>query len=204
MLGQLGQEVQGIEQVDVLLEVLRVGRVKQDPPLERLVADLLQRNGRPRDVFSQTLLGGVVKNTDTVGMAEHLPFDENSVDYVLSVEASRAYSDVEEFFRQVRRVLKQDGRFLLTDMRRREDMEPLRAQLAESGFDWEVDLDISANVVRALERDNERKTTLMKQRIPKMFLSAFSEFAGTIGSGRYSDFRDGRMIYLSWCLKPVE
>jgi hypothetical protein len=45
VLRQLGKEVQGVEHVKVFLEVLRVGRVKEDPPFERLVADLLQEIG---------------------------------------------------------------------------------------------------------------------------------------------------------------
>ena len=44
MLGQLGKEVEGIEQVDVLFEVLRVCGVEQNLPLKRLVANLLERD----------------------------------------------------------------------------------------------------------------------------------------------------------------
>jgi hypothetical protein len=71
------------------------------------------------------------------------------------------------------------------------------------GFAVIEEIDIAPNVVRALERDNERKVELMKQRVPKMFLSAFSEFAGTIGSDRHRSFADGRMRYFSWNLQPV-
>jgi hypothetical protein len=44
--------------------------VKQNLPFERLVADLLQRDWRPRDVFSQTLLGGLVEYANAVVDAE--------------------------------------------------------------------------------------------------------------------------------------
>jgi ubiquinone/menaquinone biosynthesis C-methylase UbiE len=137
------------------------------------------------------------------GEAEVLPFPDGSFDHVVSVEASRAYGNVMQFFAEVRRTLRGGGTFLLTDMRRRDDMETLRRQLGEAGFAVIEEIDIAPNVVRALERDNERKVELMKQRVPKMFLSAFSEFAGTIGSDRHRSFADGRMRYFSWNLQPV-
>lgn len=138
------------------------------------------------------------------GEAENLPFPDQSFDHVVSVEASRAYGNVMQFFAEVRRVLRPEGTFLLTDMRWHEDMETLKGQIAEAGFVIEQEINIAPNVVRALERDNERKVELMRRRVPKMFLSAFSEFAGTIGSDRYRAFADGRMNYFSWNLRPAD
>ncbi|MEX2444250.1 MAG: class I SAM-dependent methyltransferase [Alkalispirochaeta sp.] len=137
------------------------------------------------------------------GEAEHLSFPEHSFDHVVSVEASRAYGDIMQFFAEVRRVLRPEGSFLLTDMRWHEDMDVLKGQIAEAGFTIEQEINIAPNVVQALERDNERKVELIKSRVPKMFLSAFSEFAGTIGSDRYRAFADGRMNYFSWNLRPT-
>jgi hypothetical protein len=37
-LGELGEEVERLEHMDVLLEVLRAGGVKEDTPFERLIA----------------------------------------------------------------------------------------------------------------------------------------------------------------------
>ena len=136
------------------------------------------------------------------GTAEALPFADASFDAVVNVEASRAYGDLNAFLREVRRVLRPDGSFLLTDMRYAEDVEELRTRVMEAGFSIEAHLDISENVVRALERDNERKVELMRRRVPRMFLSAFSEFAGTVGSKRYEAFRDGSLKYFSWLLRP--
>ncbi len=87
-------------------------------------------------------------------------------------------------------------------MRWRDDIPELRAQIADAGFRVAEEVDIAPNVVRALERDNHRKIELMQRRVPKFFLSAFSEFAGTIGSDRHRSFADGRMRYFSWNLVP--
>ena len=91
MLSEIGEEVEGIKDVEVLLEVLRVRGVKQHPPLERLIVDLLQRDplvvrsancsrmhpGRSCDILSQTLLRGLVKDANAViygwSLAGHVP-----------------------------------------------------------------------------------------------------------------------------------
>lgn len=137
------------------------------------------------------------------GQAEELPFPEESFDHVVSVEASRAYGDIMAFFSEVRRVLRPSGTFLLTDMRWHDDMDVLKQQIHDAGYTIRNEINIAPNVVRALERDNERKVALMQRRIPKFFMSAFSEFAGTIGSDRYKAFADGRMNYFSWELVPA-
>ncbi len=55
MLSEVDEEVQGIEQVDVLLEILRVFGVKQNLPFERLVTYFLLRRRRPSSVLGATL-----------------------------------------------------------------------------------------------------------------------------------------------------
>ncbi len=66
MLSQLSQEVQGVEHVHVLFEILRVLRVEQNTPFERFVADLLQQDGRWRDVFGQILLRFLIQDPDAI------------------------------------------------------------------------------------------------------------------------------------------
>lgn len=136
------------------------------------------------------------------GDAENLPLGDSSVDRVVNVEASRAYPHQDRFFAEVRRVLRPDGLFCLTDMRWAEDVPRLMDLLRRAGFDVVRELRISDNVVRALQADNERKVQLMRSRVPKVFIRAFSEFAGMEGSERYESFASGRMQYLSLVLKP--
>lgn len=135
------------------------------------------------------------------GDAEHLPFDDNSFDALVNVEASRAYGRLERFFSEVRRVVKPGGSFLLTDMRWREQVTPLRKLLTALGFTFERERDILPQVVRALTIDHERRIEFAKRKVPKTFFYAFAEFAGTQGSERYESFRSGRMQYFSWHLR---
>jgi hypothetical protein len=62
--------VEGVKHAEVLLEALGVRGVKENPPLERFAADLLQRDRRARAVFGQALLGGFVENAHAVVDAE--------------------------------------------------------------------------------------------------------------------------------------
>lgn len=134
------------------------------------------------------------------GVAENLPFDDQSFDAVVNVESSRVYSDVEGFFREVYRVLKPGGAFLLTDMRPREKVEVLHRQVEDAGFYVEQYHNITQNVVHALDIDDERKKLLIRQKVPGPLLKMFGEFAGLRGSGRYASFATGTMQYVSYLL----
>lgn len=132
------------------------------------------------------------------GDAENLPFDDDSFDAVVNVESSRCYPNIMRFFSEVKRVLRPNGSFLLTDMRWKADVPMLREQLAESGFQIKEEKQIREHVVRALDQDDTRKTALIGQRIPKFLVKAFGEFAGVRGSGRYNSFASGEMEYWSF------
>jgi ubiquinone/menaquinone biosynthesis C-methylase UbiE len=134
------------------------------------------------------------------GDAEQIPFDDSSFDVVVNVESSRCYPHIMKFFSEVKRVLRPGGDFLLTDMRWRDDMPLLREQIAASGFRIADEAEIRRNVVRALDSDDNRKQTLIGQRVPKFLIKAFGEFAGVRGSGRYASFASGDMEYWSFRL----
>jgi ubiquinone/menaquinone biosynthesis C-methylase UbiE len=135
------------------------------------------------------------------GDAEDLPFQNDSFDAVVNVESSRCYPRIMRFFTEVKRVLRPDGSFLLTDMRWKDDMPKLREQIKEAGFQIVEEEPIREAVVRALDRDDERKKRLIGRKIPKFLIKAFGEFAGVQGSGRYHSFADGSMEYWSFHLK---
>jgi len=139
------------------------------------------------------------------GEAEKLPFEANSFDVVVNVESSRVYGDIERFFREVLRVLKPGGDFLLTDMRLRDEVNNLHRQVQDAGFRVEKYHNITKNVVHALDIDDERKKHLIRKRVPGPLLKMFGEFAGLRGSGRYTSFASGAMQYVSYLLvKPDE
>ena len=131
----------------------------------------------------------------------NISFPDNSFDGVVNVESSRCYPDVPKFFREVRRVLRPKGSFYYTDMRWQKDMPKLIDQINEAGFILEKELNITANVAKALDIDSHRREKLMLERVPKIFLSNFRQFAGIKGTERYNTFASGEMQYWSFLLR---
>jgi SAM-dependent methyltransferase len=115
--------------------------------------------------------------------AESLPFENDSFDVVISVEASGLWKDAKRTFRDIAHVLKPNGYFLYTDMHLYEQVNTWRSQLVGSGLRLVSEEDITSNVVRALTLDHERKCKLIHQHIPRLFRGIFYEFAGMNGAG---------------------
>lgn len=135
------------------------------------------------------------------GNAEKLPFDDNSFDYVVNVESARCYNDQDAFFNEVFRVLKPDGKLLLADMIYPAEMDNFRRIIKKSGFNILQETNISRNVVAGLEKDSERRETLIDAKIPKFMRKSFKTFAGTLGTSRYNNFATGIFQYLSFVLE---
>jgi hypothetical protein len=61
--------------------------------------------------------------------------------------------------------------------------------------------DITANVVRSLELDNERKLTLIRRFFHRWLLYTFQEFAAVAGSKIHEGFRSKRLLYKYYILQ---
>ncbi len=138
------------------------------------------------------------------GDAEDLPFDDHSFDAVINVESSHCYGSVDAFLSQVRRVLRPGGYFLYADFRDQVKMEKWRQQINDSGLTLINETDITANVVAALDADDERKTDLINRLVPKLLLGSFRDFSGVRGSAIYNEFRAGVTPYLRFLLQKPE
>jgi ubiquinone/menaquinone biosynthesis C-methylase UbiE len=138
------------------------------------------------------------------GEAEALDFGHDSFDAVINVESSHYYRSMPRFLAEVRSVLKPGGWFLFADFRKREEMPALRRQLVEAGFEVVRETNITDNILRALEVDNDRKLALIHKRVPWLFRKAFKEFAGTPGSATYESFSEARWEYSSFITKRCE
>ena len=134
------------------------------------------------------------------GIAENIPADDNSHDVFVNVESARCYSDVEVFFREVHRVLKDDGHFLFADMIEKEDVEEIRKKLKNCGFTIKKENNITPNVARGLELDTQRREQLIDKKVPGGLRKYFKKFAGTKGTSRFESFRNGTFEYWSFVL----
>lgn len=135
------------------------------------------------------------------GDAEALDFGRDSFDAVINVESSHYYRSMPRFLGEVRRVLRPGGWFLFTDFRECEAIPALRRQLVEAGFEVVRETDITGNIVRALELDDDRKLALIHKRVPWLFRKAFKEFASTRDSGTYESFSKAKWEYVSFALR---
>lgn len=134
------------------------------------------------------------------GRAEKLPFDDNRFNAVVNVESARCYSDINTFFLEVHRILKQDGYFLFADMIEHDKVNEMRDKLIKCGFTIKSEQEITQNVARGLELDTKRREMLIRDKIPGILKSSFKKFAGTHGTKRYHSFSNGKFEYWNYVL----
>ncbi len=135
------------------------------------------------------------------GDAENLPLPNTSVDVVVNLESSHCYGSMDRFLSEVYRVLRPGGHFLFSDHRDADKIQLLHGQLEKCGFSKEKETDITPNVVRALELDNDRKQRLIEKKCPRVLRGRMAEFAAMKGTKTYETFRTGHSRYLSFVLQ---
>lgn len=180
-------------------------------------ASYLTRYLRPRSVVGLDHCAGAVAFCQrhyadaglsfVVGDAEALPFAANQFDVVVNVESSHGYPHPQRFLSEVGRVLRPQGHLLLADNRPGAEMTILRQLLVTSGLEIVDEEDITRNVVRALDLDDERKRALVHQEMMKLhgilkqIEHPFQEFAALKGTGLYSAFASGAFTYYRFALR---
>ena len=138
-----------------------------------------------------------------VGDAEKLPFHQESFDIVLNVESCHAYPFQDNFFAEVRRILRFGGYFLLTDFRSPVGLDELRRALFRSGLKMLDEKNITRNVFLSMEQENREKLELIEKITPPEMRQEFEEFAGTEGSPIYEGLKNGDARYVSYVLQKI-
>lgn len=134
--------------------------------------------------------------------AHCLPFEDQRFDAVVNVEASHCYLDMKRFLSEVVRVLRPGGYFLFADARMsKKSSEALHDQLADSGLSLIRREDLTANIVKALELESERRLDLVASLAPRYLRRHFEEWAAVEGSSVYESFRTGESVYLGYALR---
>jgi ubiquinone/menaquinone biosynthesis C-methylase UbiE len=138
--------------------------------------------------------------------ALHLPFNDETFDFVVNVEASKAYRDDAAFLREVHRVLKSDGVFLFADARSRRKAADLKVLVRDAGFSGGF-VDITSNVVQACELDSQRRRALIRAGLPWYYRALLTrrlrQYAAIPGSNKFRRFRDRKQIYFLSCLAKL-
>jgi len=76
----------------------------------------------------------------------------------------------------------------------------LRKQLLNAGFSMLKEECITANVLKALDLDQERKSQLIKQKVPILLRNVFYYFAAMQGSEMYQSLSTGKVDYRCFAL----
>lgn len=126
------------------------------------------------------------------GNAEALPLASASCDVVLNVEASHLYDDPAKFIAEVFRVLAPGGRFLHVDLAWRDKDPP--ALIAAAGFAVDEVVDITANVLQALDLDSERREAIVMS-FPEPMRNDFRDWSGVKDFRAYNRLKNGEWIY---------
>jgi ubiquinone/menaquinone biosynthesis C-methylase UbiE len=95
------------------------------------------------------------------GDAENLPFPDQSFDAVINIESSIHYPDFPRFLAEVARVLRPRGHFLYADGFFREEIANWEAALARAPMRMLSQREISAEVVRGMEKHTPRSLDLI-------------------------------------------
>lgn len=114
------------------------------------------------------------------GDAENLPFPDASFDIVVNVESSHTYPHFDRFVAEVRRVLRQGGRFVITDFRERPQLPAMLAVLGSPLHEIGSE-DITSKVAASLREElgvSGRVNKLIKSVCPSYFEAFCLKFAG--------------------------
>lgn len=137
------------------------------------------------------------------GDAQSLPLPDNSFDVIINVESSHRYEDLTRFLGEVKRLLRPNGIFLLTDFRGKDQMPELLGHFDGSGLQITGNDNVTPQVVKALELDDKRRRDLVKNLIPPFLRGIALNFSGAKGSPTYRSFASGRWIYFNYFFRKT-
>ena len=135
------------------------------------------------------------------GDAEALPFADQTFDAVINIESSHCYGAMTQFVTQVERVLRPGGYLLFADFRASQASAPLERQLTQAGLEVVRQVDITPQVLAALDTYNDAKLALIQQQMHWWMRKLFQNFAAVKGSPLYESFKDHSMVYHHYLLR---
>jgi SAM-dependent methyltransferase len=137
------------------------------------------------------------------GDAGNLPYEANTFDAVVNVEASHCYPNLPRFLAEVARVLRPGGHFLYADFRFQERLEAWDQALSRAPFHLQRSRVINAEVLRGIQRNSVRSLDLIRRRLPRWLHSIGRDFAGLEGSPIYRALTNGQISYRSYCFEKT-
>ncbi|CAF1193693.1 unnamed protein product [Adineta steineri] len=130
---------------------------------------------------------------------KHLPFENESINIVLCIEATHAFDEplsITQFANEVARVLRPNGYLLWCDFCYMNGSSTSVYDLIENDkLIIEEKIDITKNVLHALDIQNKSRTDFIQGYIQPEEQEYFRRFAGLPGTEIYEDMSQGRLEY---------
>uniref|UniRef100_A0A8R1E139 Methyltransf_11 domain-containing protein n=1 Tax=Caenorhabditis japonica TaxID=281687 RepID=A0A8R1E139_CAEJA len=133
------------------------------------------------------------------GDAINLPFEDDSFDFVVNVEASHLYSDYPKFFQEVARVLKPGGVFCWMDIRYSFEIFPTQFAAEEAGLNlrrWES---CNKEVIEGIKKVSKKYDEKLEKApfYVKIFKNSLRDTYCAPGTEAYERLRTGKKKYLA-------
>lgn len=137
------------------------------------------------------------------GDAENLPFEPDTFDAVINVEASHCYPSLPQFLAEVARVLRPGGHFLYADFRFADGLANWEKAIGAAPLKLIRTRNINAEVLRGMDRNSRRSQDLVARHLPKFLHSLGADFAGVKGSRIHNALKSGGLSYRSYCFEKA-
>jgi ubiquinone/menaquinone biosynthesis C-methylase UbiE len=137
------------------------------------------------------------------GQSDLLPFKKNSLDIIINVESSHCYPDFRKFLGECHRVLTSGGLILFCDFRPSNELDKLFQYFLDAGFVIENRVDITTNVVSALDLANDAHKSVITQKVPGFMQAALADFSGIQDTAIYSRLKDRTFEYTKAVLRKT-
>ncbi len=135
------------------------------------------------------------------GDAENLHFPAESFDVVVNVESSHTYPSVPRFVSEVHRVLRPGGNFVFADLRPTRAIDELRGHFQSAGFEIVEEEQITPNVLRSLDLDEETRRAMIPRHAPRWLKDVAGAFLGVKNGELYNALEAGRWAYIRFALR---
>lgn len=123
--------------------------------------------------------------------AERLPFRSGSFDVVINIESSHCYPRIQDFYRDVHRVLAPEGFFLYADILPAVRMCSCHELLSDAGFSFQRERDITDNVIGSCGDVAERRVAAFGE----LDREVAENFVASPGSAIYHALVSGESVF---------
>ncbi len=138
------------------------------------------------------------------GDAEKMPFEPDTFDAVINVEASHCYPDFPRFLAEIARVLRPGGHFLYADFRFSDGLAAWEKAILSAPLQMLRTRNINVEVLRGMNVNSDRSLDLVARRLPKFLHPLGRDFAGVKGSRIYQALLSGGLSYRSYCFQKLQ